>query len=582
MICLLIRNQKLRSDLVQLLKNAGISSSAFDPDSDLAINALYGDNISLAIVEPTVANLKVNAWLDALGSLGARIPVYVLAGKRSEEYEFSSRNNDFLGWIDNHNAEHIFNLLTNAIPLAELTGSETGRKIEFYTAPAALQKLNTDKAMSILKIDATAFRKVSLEYGNEAYQALHACFVKIVSSLWGKVDCLRHSDLILRKSSSSCVFYVLLEQSRVARSVPAPGVLEMIADRIGIKLQEALWIELSKPRSERTLPSCLTVVPDFAVGHSTVLYNPCIDTLDTLDQLFSVAHESSKIQQKRVNFREIEVMQSIIKSDEILVPHYQAIFHLPTLTKASVEAVIASKSIEPITSSLYGFESLIRPQAALIQDKITNNYLIHLDSKVLRPDVLFALAKHCKLSLELDQACLEFGIRKGVALPGKLLLNILPRNLIHLDRLKALVSLRSDIVFEISESEGISNPEQMHKTRQMILELGAKLAADDFGKGQASIERVIKLRPDIIKIDRMLLENIHLDPIKRVFVEGIVHAAKMINSLVLAEGIEKWEEAEVVQKLGIELIQGFLLHCPQSLEQIQAQLDAAHFRITAA
>ena len=122
----------------------------------------------------------------------------------------------------------------------------------------------------------------------------------------------------------------------------------------------------------------------------------------------------------------------------------------------------------------------------------------------------------------------------------------------------------------------------MHKTRQMILELGAKLAADDFGKGQASIERVIQLRPDVIKIDRMLLENIHLDPIKKVFVEGIVQAAKMINSLVLAEGIEKWEEAEVVQKMGIELIQGFLLHSPQSLEEIQAQLDTAHFRITAA
>ena len=582
MICVLIRNQKLRSELVQLLNNASISNCAFDPDSDLAISSLYRENVNIAIVEPSVANLKVNAWLDALGSLGARIPVYVLAGNKSAEYAFSSRNNDFLGWIDNNNAQHIFNILTNALPLGELSGLSVGRKIELYTAPAAIQKLNEDKAMSILKIDASAFRKVSIEYGNEAYHALHSCFVKIISSLWGKADCLRNSDLILRKSTSACIFYVLLEQSRVARSVPAPGALETIADRISIKIQEALWIELNKNRSERTLPNCLSLIPDFSVGHATVLLNPCIDTLDTLDQLFNLADESSKIQQKRIKYRELELMQTIIKSDEILVPHFQAIFHLPKLTKANVEAVIASNSIEPIISSLYGFESLIRPQAALIQHKIANNHLVHLDSKVLRPDVLFGLAKHCKLSLELDQACLAFGIKVGVSLPGKLLLNILPRNLIHLDRLKNLVSLRSDIVFEISESEGVSNPEQMHKTRQMILELGAKLAADDFGKGQASIERVIQLRPDVIKIDRMLLENIHLDPVKKVFVEGIVQAAKMINSLVLAEGIEKWEEAEVVQKMGIELIQGFLLHSPQSLEEIQAQLDTAHFRITAA
>lgn len=62
----------------------------------------------------------------------------------------------------------------------------------------------------------------------------------------------------------------------------------------------------------------------------------------------------------------------------------------------------------------------------------------------------------------------------------------------------------------------------------------------------------------------------------------MIKAGKLINALVLAEGIEKWEEAEVVQKLGIDLIQGFLVHRPESAESIQLQLLDASNRISAA
>ena len=164
------------------------------------------------------------------------------------------------------------------------------------------------------------------------------------------------------------------------------------------------------------------------------------------------------------------------------------------------------------------------------------------------------------------------GIRDAVTLPGRLMVNILPRNLLHLERLTHLLSPRSDIVFEISESEGVSNPKLMSKVRDYISTLGCSIAADDFGNGYASIERVIKLKPEIIKLDRSLVDGIHKDAAKKMFVEGIVRAAKEVSALILAEGVEEWEEAEVVQSLGIDLIQGFLCHRPQSLEEITSQL----------
>jgi EAL domain-containing protein (putative c-di-GMP-specific phosphodiesterase class I) len=76
----------------------------------------------------------------------------------------------------------------------------------------------------------------------------------------------------------------------------------------------------------------------------------------------------------------------------------------------------------------------------------------------------------------------------------------------------------------------------------------------------------------LIKLDRSLVEKIHLEPAKKMFVDGVVKAAETINATVLAEGIETWDEALIVQAMGVELIQGFLLHRPESLERILEQI----------
>jgi EAL domain-containing protein (putative c-di-GMP-specific phosphodiesterase class I) len=262
----------------------------------------------------------------------------------------------------------------------------------------------------------------------------------------------------------------------------------------------------------------------------------------------------------------------VVQSREILYPNYQAVFDLQKITKEAVDEVTKSKSIAPIKSALYGFESLIRARQDLVEEKLSGDDLVHLDYKLLRPDILFAMAAHSKVSLELDQLCLGLGIAGGVDLPGFLMVNILPRNLMHLERLTHLLSPRGQLVFEISESEGFSNPKLMERIRAFAAKINCSIAADDFGKGHGSIERVIKMRPELIKLDRSLVEKIHLEPAKRIFVEGIVKAAKTVHAAVLAEGIETWEEAQTVQKMGVDLIQGFLLHKPQPLELILPQI----------
>ena len=424
----------------------------------------------------------------------------------------------------------------------------------------------------MLTINAGSFRKIAIEYGVEAYQKLQDCFHSLLYSMWGQQGCFRRTDMLMRRSLHSNTYYVFLEQSRVSRTVPAPGVLEKMADRLAVRLQQEIWNEIFKDRASRMLPDCINLVPELSVGHATALYNPCVDTFEVLEQIMESSVEVSKVQARRIKDRERELMQTLIQARDLLYPHYQGVFYLPDLKKEMIEQCHAEKSIAPIQQLIYGFESLIRVRHEIVNDKLAGDNLVHLEAKFLRPDIMFAWASHAKVALELDQVCLQLGVAYAVDLPGRLMVNILPRNLLHIERLVHLLTPRDKIIFELSESEGVTNPQLMERVRDYVAKLGFSIAADDFGKGHGSIERVIKLRPELIKLDRSLIEKIHTDPAKRSFVDGVVKAAKLVKATVLAEGVETWDEAEVVQAMGVDLIQGYLVHRPQSIELIMEQI----------
>ena len=199
--------------------------------------------------------------------------------------------------------------------------------------------------------------------------------------------------------------------------------------------------------------------------------------------------------------------------------------------------------------------------------------LIHLEASHLKPDVLFAIAHEVKLSLELDQTCLHKAISCFQGLPGKLLANILPRNFYHIDQFQSWFPPDKEIIFEVSESEAIRNLSLLLEAKEKLSHRRFSIAIDDFGMGYAGLDRILEIRPQVVKLDRSLIENIHDDKPKQAYVKGLVATTHMTKSLLLAEGVEKIQELRVLQDLGVELIQGFLLHRPQPIEEIKASLQ---------
>jgi diguanylate cyclase (GGDEF)-like protein/PAS domain S-box-containing protein len=121
----------------------------------------------------------------------------------------------------------------------------------------------------------------------------------------------------------------------------------------------------------------------------------------------------------------------------------------------------------------------------------------------------------------------------------------------------------SRIIFEILESEGIENYDEVTNFITQVKALGAKIAIDDFGTGYSNFEHILKLNVDFIKIDGSLIKSIHENEKHRIIVETIVEFAKKIGSQTIAEFVSEENIFSLVQNIGVDYSQGFYTGKPK-------------------
>jgi len=121
---------------------------------------------------------------------------------------------------------------------------------------------------------------------------------------------------------------------------------------------------------------------------------------------------------------------------------------------------------------------------------------------------------------------------------------------------------RDKVVFEILESEGIENFENIYRFIKEIRSLGAKVAIDDFGSGYSNFEFILKLEVDYLKIDSSIIKNLDTDIYSNIIAETIVNFCKKLGIKTIAEFVYSESVYEVVKSLGIDYSQGFFIGEP--------------------
>jgi EAL domain-containing protein (putative c-di-GMP-specific phosphodiesterase class I) len=118
------------------------------------------------------------------------------------------------------------------------------------------------------------------------------------------------------------------------------------------------------------------------------------------------------------------------------------------------------------------------------------------------------------------------------------------------------------VVVELTEHTHVPDYGVLASALRPLRSAGMRLAVDDAGAGFSSLQHILKLSADIIKLDRSLITGVEGDPARRALVRALLRFAEETGALVVAEGVETEAELAALAELEVRYIQGYLLGRP--------------------
>jgi EAL domain-containing protein (putative c-di-GMP-specific phosphodiesterase class I) len=133
-------------------------------------------------------------------------------------------------------------------------------------------------------------------------------------------------------------------------------------------------------------------------------------------------------------------------------------------------------------------------------------------------------------------------------------------------------SSREILTFELLERKLVKYWDELIRVVKILHSLKVKLSFDDFGTGNTTLKYLTKVLPDEIKIDRSFVSNIHTSK-TYIITKAMIAMAKSLDIKVVAEGVEKKEELDVLKALGCDIIQGFYFAKPMRVEELKEFIE---------
>ena len=207
----------------------------------------------------------------------------------------------------------------------------------------------------------------------------------------------------------------------------------------------------------------------------------------------------------------------------------------------------------------------------------------------IAPDAFIGIAEESELISEigghvLEVACAQMREWQRTAGLESLFVtvNLSPRQLLDgaiVERVAAVLArtglAAESLVLEITEGAMVHDGELAIDRLQALKALGARLAIDDFGTGYSSLSYLHRFPIDIVKIDRMFVDQLTSSP-DASLASAIVSMAQALHLTTIAEGVENEAQRGLLRGFGCELAQGFHLAMPSDADVVTPMLGITH------
>ncbi|MFT2720967.1 EAL domain-containing protein [Deinococcus sp. A31D244] len=138
----------------------------------------------------------------------------------------------------------------------------------------------------------------------------------------------------------------------------------------------------------------------------------------------------------------------------------------------------------------------------------------------------------------------------------------------------------SQLVVELTESEAVVATPPVIRQLNALRTMGVRIALDDFGTGHSSLSVLEQLPVDSIKIDRSFVRNIDVTQRRQALLGAILKMTAELETELVVEGVETQNEHSVLDRLGVEFMQGYLLCRPHEAARFQVAADRSGLILT--
>jgi diguanylate cyclase (GGDEF)-like protein/PAS domain S-box-containing protein len=391
--------------------------------------------------------------------------------------------------------------------------------------------------LCVMFVDLDRFKNINDTFGHSAGDQALQEFAERVRS------CLRETDTVARMGGDE--FYVLIEE--LADSQYAANIAEKI-------LQEAARpFYVNNQECHLSASIGIAIYPEDSgdaaslLKHSDIaMYRAKSDGKNAY-RFYSASKNTNSIERMVLESQ----LRRALENNELLL-HYQP-------------------KIDVFNGRISGVEALVRWQ--------------HPDLGLLPPQHFIPLAEETRLIIPLSKQLLRIACEDARTInavsnyPVRIAVNLSARQLEDTDfpdilqGILKLTDLDANLLqLEITESMVMDNPQQAVDIMQRLQRMGIRLDIDDFGTGYSSLAYLKRFPVHSLKIDRSFIQDIPLGPNDTAITQAIIAMGHSMGLRVVAEGVEKSEQADALRQFGCDEYQGYYFSRPVPLATILEML----------